>query len=491
MAQEITNLFEEIPYDWRKPGTYVEIRPNYENVGLFDYPTRILIIGQMFDDAPAAEKQIYEITRKEQGSALFGAGSIADQMIRALKRNNSVNEVHCICLKDLTSGTQASGTIKLSGSGSGMLPVYINGRRIRISISGNDAPAAMAAKVAAALNDIPDLPVTAAVSAETVTVTAKHKGECGNDIDIRVAYRADEMLPVGILADITDMTGGTGNPEIQDILDNINQEWFTDIVIPWTDNTNLIAVAEDFEERFEALGKKDAHAYAFKRGTYGQLVTIGSVTNSPHLTILGGDGFPSAPWTIAAALAGIAAFHLTQDPARQLRSLELDDVLGPVPEKRFTVEEQNLLLHKGISTFNVLSDGTVTLDRVITTYQKSNLDIPDEAWLDITVVKTVSRIRYDWISYLNLMYPRFKLADDDTQAAIKSNAVVTPKRMYGSWAARCRIYEDQAWIEGAKETLLKSSFWRSSQDKNRMEGKQIIRIIGNLIVFAGSLQFEV
>ena len=490
MAQEITNLFEEIPYDWRKPGTYIEVRPNYENVGLFDYPTRVLIIGQMFDDVPATEKQLYEITRAEQGAVLFGAGSIADQMIRAFKKNNSVNECHCICLKDDASGTAATGSIKFTGSGSGILPVYINGTRIRVTLSSTDNPAAMATKVAAALNDRNDLPVTVSASAEAITLTARQKGECGNDIDIRVAYRADEMLPLGIQVEITPMTGGASNPEIQDILDTISQEWFTDCVTPWTDNANLVALADDFAERFKAMGKKDAHVYCSKKGTYGQLITIGAVTNSPHVTILGGDGFPSAPWVVASTLAGVAAFQLTQDPARQLRSLELVGVLAPLPEKRFTEEEQNLLLHNGISTFNVLPDGTVTLDRVITTYKMSNLGILDEAWLDIMVAKTVSRIRYDWSSYIGLMYPRFKLADDDTKAAIKSDAVVTPKRMYGSWAARCSLYEDQAWIENSKETLLKSSFWRSSQDKNRLEGKQIIRIIGNLIVFAGSLQFE-
>ncbi len=491
MSDEITNLFDEIPYDLRTPGTYVEVRPNYEDMGILPYPTRVLLFAQMLDTGAAEELTLYRLTRAEEAVALFGTGSIGHDEAKYFKRANATTDVYAIALKDAPVGIQAAGKFTFSGSGTGVVALYVDGVRIRIKALDGDPPSQLAVAAAAAINGVAHLPVVAAAAAEVVTLTAKHKGECGNDIGLAVALNDDETLPLGIQVAVAPMAGGAGNPDIQAILDVIQEEWFTDYVVPWTDNANLEALEVDLKARFKAMGKKDAHAFAGLKGTFGQLAAKGAVTNSPHLTLIGANGSPTSPWKWAAALAGLAAFHLTNDPARQLRSLVLPGVLPPSTEKRFSEEEQNLLLYGGISTFAVLRDGAVTLSRIITTYQRSNLDVLDAAWLDITTPKTASRIRFDWSNYVSLMYPRCKLVDDDSAAARKSAAVVTPKRMRGSWAARCRLYEDQAWIEGARDTLDKSSFWRSSSDRNRLEAKQIVRIVGNLIVFAASLQFEV
>ena len=69
----------------------------------------------------------------------------------------------------------------------------------------------------------------------------------------------------------------------------------------------------------------------------------------------------SMPWQWAASLAGVACFYLTNDPARQLRTLALPGIVGPEGPDRFTPSEQDLLLRDGISTFDVGPDGTVTL----------------------------------------------------------------------------------------------------------------------------------
>jgi phage tail sheath gpL-like len=186
----------------------------------------------------------------------------------------------------------------------------------------------------------------------------------------------------------------------------------------------------------------------------------------------------------------VASFHLTNDPARQLRSLALPGIIAPDPAARFTPLEQDLLLRDGVSVFDVNPDGTVRLARVITTYQTSPLAVEDTAWLDITVPKTLSRIRYDWSGYVSLTYPRSKLADDGSPAAEYSDAVVTPRQMKGSWGARCALYERQGWIEDAARTVAESTFVRDGTDRNRLNAVQRVRVIGNLMILAASLQFE-
>jgi len=192
---------------------------------------------------------------------------------------------------------------------------------------------------------------------------------------------------------------------------------------------------------------------------------------------------------LAAALAGVAAFQLADDPARQLRGLALPGIAAPAPADRFDETEQDLLLRAGISTVTIDADGTVRLDRVVTTHGAAG----DTArpWLDIMVPKTLSRIRWDWASYVSQLYPRHKLADDGSPAAVATAAVVTPRRMHGSWAARCQLYEREGWIEGAAETVAQSRFERDASDRNRMNASQQVRVIGNLIVLAAALEFQV
>ena len=104
--------------------------------------------------------------------------------------------------------------------------------------------------------------------------------------------------------------------------------------------------------------------------------------------------------------------------------------------------------------------------------------------------QVMSRIRYDWRNYLSLTYPSNKLADDGSVAAEYDDTVVTPARMRGSWAARCKLYERQGWIENSATTVAASVFVRDATDRNRMNARQQIRIIGNLMVLAGALEFQ-
>jgi len=149
------------------------------------------------------------------------------------------------------------------------------------------------------------------------------------------------------------------------------------------------------------------------------------------------------------------------------------------------------MLKNGISTYTVGGDDTVVIDRIVTTYKKTNLNVPDRAWLDVMVPRTMTRIRYDWSAYVSALYPRHKLADDDSIAANNADSVVTPNRMHGSWAARCNIYATEAWIEDVPRTVAESLFAIDPNDRNRMQTRQEVLVIGNLMVLAGALEFQV
>lgn len=485
-----TTTFNEIPYDWRVPGTYVEVRPNHARRGVLPWPVNPWIIAPKLAAGTAPALVPVEITQASQAAALFGTGSIAHRMAVMFRKSNRTQRLTILPIEDLAGGVQATGTLTFAGAGgSGAEVIVINGVRVRIITATGATPTQRATAMAAAVNALPDLPVTATAAAAVVTLTARHKGECGNAIDVRPGT-GEDAAPAGLTITIVAMASGAGNASIQPALDSLVNTWVTDIGIAYADTANLTALAAWLAPRYQAMGKLDCHGYVADRATYGQATTKGTATNSPQLTYLPANRPRSAPWEIAAQLMAVAAFHLTNDPARQLRSLPLPDVTGPDDADAFTELEQDLLLRSGCSVFDMAA-GAMVLKRVITTYRRTTLNVADDAWLDIMVPKTLSRIRYDWSVYVTLIYPRSKLADDDAPAAEHSDAVVTPRRMHGSWAARCRLYERQAWIEDAARTISESRFYRPESDRNRLEASQQVRVIGNLMVLAAALEFQV
>lgn len=485
--------FDEIPLNWKKPGVYTEVRPVYDRMGIAEYPARTIIIGQTLATGAALADRYYPITRIEQGMALAGKGSAGAEMVDYFKRANSTTEVMLIAVPDHAEGIASTGGYTITGTPTvgGPLPVYVEDERIVIATAAGQTATSVATALAAAINAVDTLPVTAAAAAGVITLTARHKGEVGNGYHLSVARRTGDSIPLGLTVTTQTMSGGATNPDIDDALDVIGNEWFTDLVVPWDDATTLLKLAAWLTERFKAMAKLDAHAYVGHRGNYAALVAKGGLTNCPHISGIGAQGSPSAPHKWAASLAGIAAFHLTNDPSRQLRSLVMTGIEAPQAADCFEEGEQNLLLGKGISTFGRTRDGLVTLDRVVTTYKTSTLNVADTAWLDIMVPKTLSRIRYDWGAYAQQTWPRAKLADDGSAAANHAANVATPKRVHGSWGVRCTLYERRGWIEDSERTVEASVFERDDSDRNRLNSQKRVRIIGNLMVLAGALEFEV
>ncbi len=493
--------FNEIPLDWLEPATLIEIKANYQNIGVLPYPEKVVLIGHKLAAGTLAPGQIVQITRGEEGIAYFGQGSIGAEMVAAFRKANKTTPFYVTALADAAGATKAAGKLTFTGTVpvATVLRFKIAGRQVRITVRATDTAAAMATALAAAINaDLANV-VTAAAALGVVTCTAKSGGEVGNDIVLKVDVKA-QALPPSLTVAIDPMAGGAGNPLVQAALDTIANTWFTKVLTPWSDPTNMAAMAQWVADRYVATAKLDVHAFVAKNGTFGQLTTFGNLTNSPFVTAMGLKNSPTSSWNYAAAACGLAAFHLTNDPARQLRSLVLPGVEAPDEIDQFEETEQNLLLANGISTFDHLSDGTTTISRMVTTYKTSSLGIPDRAWLDIMVPATMSRIRYDWSAYISLMYPRSKLAEDDSAAAFATSydddgavdtAVVTPGRMKGSWAARCKLYAKRVWIEDMQKTVKQSVFAISPDDRNRMNARQQVKIVGNLMVFASSLEFQV
>jgi phage tail sheath gpL-like len=485
--------FEQIPYSWKRKGVLAEIAARYDRRGLYDYPTKVLIVGQMAAGATAAALTPKPITRDTEAAAFFGAGSPLAQMVATFRKNNKINELWAIGVADAAGAVAAVRTITVTGAptDSGTLCLYIGGKRLAVGVSVADTVATIATATATAITADPTLPFTASAAAGVVTLTAKAKGTCGSAIDLRLNYWPWETTPAGIAVAFASTTSGATDPTIQAVFDVVTNLWFTDFVVQWSDSANMALIDAEMLRRYNAMAKLDAHSYIGLAGTYATVTTWSSTRNSPYVSVLPAKGAPQPPWVWAASLGGVATRYLTDDPARQLGSLVLQDIMAPASIDCFTPTEQNLLLDKGLSAFDPQDDGTVTLNRVVTSYVKTAAGIDDEAWLDIMVPKTMSRIRYDWNTYVSSLYPRSKLAADAAPSvySLDNPDIVTPGKMTATWLGRAKKYLDAGWIQDLAYTKANSLFEIDASDKNRLNGRQPVVIIGNLIVLAGRLEF--
>ena len=494
MPQNIA--FNEIPLDWRNPGVYIEVRANYSSVGLLPYPARALIIGQKLAGSLGLPLVASQLTRAEQAQALFGQGSIAADMASDWLTANPTSQVSILALADAGGSTKAVGSFVISGSptANSTQYFYVAGRRVRMTINSGDTLAIITANVLAAfaaMSGSNTLPVVATSAvAGTITLTARHGGVAANDIDLRTVLLDGDADTPGLTITVTPMSGGATNPDITPAISAIASDWYTHIVMPFNDSANMAVFNAELERRFGAMVRLDAHGFTAFKGTLGACGSFTAGMNGRLLSLIGGKNLVTPPWRWAGTLGAVAMFRLVADPGRQLRGIALPGMIGPAPADRFMDSEMDIQLRQGFSTFRVTADGAVVLERVITTYRTTPLGVPDTAWLDIMTPQVMSRIRYDWRNYLSVNYPNSKLADDGSVAAEYEDTVVTPTRMRGSWAGRSKLYERQGWIENSAVTSAASIFVRDTTDRNRMNARQQVRIIGNLMVLAAALEFQ-
>lgn len=462
--------FNGIPNTLRVPFVYVE----FDNSRAIEGPTLMtftnLVIGQRLAAGTVAALTPVRVTSAAQAATFFGAGSMLAHMLERQLENNDLTETWAVALDDDGGAAAATGTITFTGpaTAAGTVALYIGGRAVKVAVASGDTDAVVAAAVAAAINADTDLAVTAAPVAGVVTLTARNLGAAGNDIDARVNYFAGEALPDGVTAPVVAMAGGATNPDVSTVWPVIGDTHYNIITNPYTDAANLTAIETELADRWGPLRQIEAMAIAAATGNHATLLALGAGRNSPHSSIMSASDSPTPPWEWAAAIAGVVSFHGQIDPARPFQTLPLAGVKAPAAADRFTLAENNLLLLDGISTRQISADGTVRIQRLITTYQTNSAGAPDVSYLDVNTPLTLGYLRFDFRSYILLKYPRHKLGDDSRTYGA-GQAIMTPKLGRAEAIARARIWEELALVENIDSFIAALIVERNGTDNTRLD----------------------
>lgn len=425
-----STVFNEIPAALRLPGWYIEFDNRLAGRAVFQ--GKLLVIGQKLASGTEAAGKLVRVTNDSQADGYFGRGSMLAEMFRSIKKVDVYMDTWAVALDDAELAVKASGTIEVTDGPTETRPLalYIAGYRVWVPMTGGDEPQVVAQSIVTAISADDRVPVTAAVDGVTpskVVLTCRWGGETGNDIDLRHCAKG-ETRTGGLALTYTPFSGGAVNPELDAVIAAMGAEWWNWMCLPYTDQTSLEAVEAELDSRYGPMRQIGGRAFAAVRGNHSQTATKGSSRNSPHVSIMGTNIIPTPTWLFAAIDAIAASRALAIDPARPLQRLALPGVMGPSEDVAWQDSERNLLLYDGISTYTVATDGTVQIERQITTYQQNMAGVADDSYLDINTPETLERIRFEQISRFAQKYPRHKLAsDEDRDFYDPSQPIMTPK----------------------------------------------------------------
>lgn len=489
--------FSQVPADLLIPFVAVEYDSSFALTGPSLQPYRLLLIAQRHTaQGTAVANTLYQLTgrKADRAGVLCGRRSMAYGMAKAAEDAAPSVDTWLLVLAD-GAGTAAAGTITIVGTASanGVLHLYVDGRYIPVAIASGDAPTAAAGKVVTAVNAADGIPFTASNTAGVVTLTYNHLGEVGNFVPIAVNLLDTQTLPAGITgATVAQPTGGATNPALTTALANIAAEQFNVIAHPYTDATSLTALETELASRAGPMRMIDGYSVTFTRGSASTIGTLAAGRNSQFSTIAA-PPLPSpqnTPCNLAAAAAAQVAASGGIDPARPFQTLPIASTPGPI-SSQFSPTERNTMIIQGAATTTVDRDGTIRLDRLVSTYKTNAAGAPDASYRDANTSLTLSYLRYDWRNRIRTKYPRHKLANDGGRIAA-GQAIMTPSLMKAEAIAWYKDMAELGLVEPGGLDAFKAALVveRNVANRTRLDILLPPDLINQLITTATVIQFR-
>jgi phage tail sheath gpL-like len=488
------------PANWRLPLFWAEIDPS--RAGLSQVQLPALLIGYKFASGIATPDVPIPVGRTEDAQNFFGLGSMLERMVAAFYNNNVAQELWCLPLTEPASGTAATGNIVVATppSQAGTISLYVAGQVVEIGVSSTDTVAIVATNIAAAINAVKTMPVTAVATTGTVALTCRWKDATGNDIDVRDSYYGrigGESLPIGLTLTYptnNKLSGGSGFPTLTNGIANMGDDLYEYVAFPWTDSNSLLALQAEYGftsgGRWGWMRQLYGQIYSARRDTYTNLITWGVIQNAPQTSVMAFEvNSPSPVWEWTTAYCAQAAMGFSNDPALPLQTLPLLGIKPAPNHFRFVLTETNLLASNGLAVQQTGKDGTVRILREATNYQLNVYGVPDTAYTDMTTLATLARLLRDLKQRITSRFPRCKLVDDGTLVG-PGQLVVSPKIIKAELVAYYAFEEFNGLCEDADAFASTLIVERDSINPNRVNVLFPPFLPGQLRIFAVLAQFR-
>lgn len=462
--------FDTLPSSIRKPGTYNELNTKLAVRNLPANAQKVVIIAAKTAEGGLAVNTPTDIYSDFEARAYAGSGSTAHKMALAAMRAYPYVRLSLVVVEDDAASVAASASVTITGTaeGSGVISVTIAGKAYRIAATRGDAPTAMAAALADAVNAVPECPVKATAAAGALTLTARNKGALGNGIALE-ASATTKAVTVTVAA----FSGGETNPDVTPALTSIFAAGHNIIISPYTDTDNMTALREHLQNTGHALEQRGAIGVAAMTSTLSQATTLAASLNEGRISIALLPGTASMACEVAAAYGAVMASE--EDPARPLNNLDLVGIAIPPVTRRLGRVEQETALANGVTPLQVGPGDTVQIVRAISTYTKNDAGADDVSLLDITTMRTFDYVSKACRERIDLRFPREKLS------------AKTPMRVRSELIDVLLKLEDLEIVEEVAANLPYLVVERDAQDANRLNAAIPVDIVNGLHIRANRI----
>jgi phage tail sheath gpL-like len=298
------------PTDKRRPGSGAEFDFVSGSQGLVPASRAILCIG-IAKGGTVAQHVPTQVFADKDAEDYFGTGLELTLMLRKAletgRKLGAVPQVWGIGIDENAGGVAATGTFTITGpaTAAGDIVIRIAGRTVRSTVAvgavQNDIAAALKLAVDKAAKD---LPVTAGVAANVVTLTARAKGLFGNDVALEVVSK-----PAGVGITPVAMAAGAGVVSIITALDAALTRDYYGIAIGNHAAQDITDWAAHVATAWGTMIKRFRYLFMGERGALATAQTLSAAANSEKVVVGSYPSSPSPSFEIAAALACLSQVH--------------------------------------------------------------------------------------------------------------------------------------------------------------------------------------
>lgn len=315
----------------KTPGLFLRVSLGVGPQTAADDPIQILVLGNRLSTGTRADSSVLPVYGEDEARSYYGQGSELHRMLRALFKAHPTATVDAGVIAESAGANASLNTIVFSGgpaTAAGTVYVYIAGTVVTAPVASGDNVTTIAASVVTAINNAPDLPVTATSSVGTVTVTARQKGPRGNWIRVRTAATIAGVTHTAIDAYLA---GGTTSDNATTVLANAAGKRYHVIVSPYEDATGIGYVDSHVTAMSDVLEAKRGVYVCASADTLGNATTIAQGKNAARGRMIWHYASEVSPCELAASYGGVYARGLGID-----RAYNYDGVMLPAGVVQYT-----------------------------------------------------------------------------------------------------------------------------------------------------------
>lgn len=433
-------------------------------------PTLSVAAGTQANAAPVF------LASADQAATYFGRGSELHRMAKATFAQYPDALLYG-CASVESGGSAAIATLTFATNASAAFTVHLTvcGTPIDVPVASADTVTTIATAVANAINNLPDLPVTAQNSSGVVTVTAKHPGTRGNELRVRAQFIDSAGNPTeittssttspgattGIWSDVSvvgsayKMSGGTTDATITAALAAIASTRYDRIALAFRDATALDAVAAQVDSMAGVTTQLRQQFVYGTAGTSGSATTLATGRNDSRGQCVWHYNSPTPAEEFAAQVAaarligdavvgGIHAGEASR-PSANLDGTELATcATSPFAADAPTGTEIEAALNNGVTPLapSTARPGFCSLVRSITS---RSLDGGTQNYsvIDTSSVTVCDYVADDLQADIAAVFAGKNLASDTDDGSPPTAAnVVTPSMVRARFAYKLGLYEE-------------------------------------------------